>query len=224
MAKRRKPKFSNFKSADWDKYIRVKKGELPYVVDRAAPPEDKVLYGCGVIPFAFTPPSDAGGVLHSNAWISFAGAKIARSVLGTSYDNILGLEGDSDNSNNPVAGWYPAQMVVTLVGINDEGSFEESQLSTRRYRKKSTRSGSFPFGRRTIATPRANTGAPTTGVEDVDYGDALAAIRKAFNPEPASPPDAKVMSISSEPELLLPVSEIKKWLGTLGAIPPVTDF
>lgn len=220
MARKRKPKFSNFKAADWDKYIKVKKGEDKYKVDRPAPAEDKQLYSCGIIPFGVTPQATP----HRTTWVSLAGVKMAKSVLGSTYQNILGMEADSANSTDAPAGWYPAVMTISLVGTADKGSVKTSQLSTREYKKKSTRSGSFPFGRRTIATKDSQTGAATTGVADVDYSDSLKEIKEAFLPEPASPASAKIASKSSQPELWVPVVGVSQWLSALDTVPDVTGF
>lgn len=224
MPKRRDPKYSRFKGVDWDKLVQVKKGELPYTIERPAPVEDKALYGCGVIPFGFTPDTTTGAKPHKQTWISFAEVKMANSVLGGTYQTIIGIEDTVDNVTEGPAGWYPAELTVTLVGTADIGTEKTSQLSTRKYKKKKTRSGTFPFGRRTSATTDSQTGQPTTGVADVDYADSLNAIKAAFQDTPATPATAKVLSISPTPEKFLPVASIIRWLSAVPTPGAVTDF
>ncbi|WP_287518916.1 hypothetical protein [Okeania sp. SIO2C2] len=62
--------------------------------------------------------------------------------------------------------WETGYPSFTLAGINDTGQQTTSQLSTRQYYKKRTRSGSMPFGRQSIATPDAGTGTATTAIGD----------------------------------------------------------
>ncbi|NEN92169.1 MAG: hypothetical protein F6K48_26005 [Okeania sp. SIO3H1] len=224
MGRRRKPKFSLFKAADWDKYVKVKKGEATYTVDRKAPAEDKVLFGVGVVPFGFSPSTTTGATVHMNTTISRAGAKMAVSAItGNQWDE-LGIVRDSDDSIAGPAGWYPAILTITLVGTEDNGTNKLSQLSTRTYNKKKTRSGSMPFGRRAIATPNARTGNPTTAIGDRDYEDCLKAIVAALNPTPASPASSRILSKSSEPEIYVPVVSVSSWLDSLEDIGNVTAF
>ncbi|NES08195.1 MAG: hypothetical protein F6K22_38750 [Okeania sp. SIO2F4] len=224
MGRRRKPKFSNFKAADWDKYIKVKKGESTYTVDRKAPAEDKELFGVGVVPFGFSPSTATDADIHMTTTISRAGAKMAVSAIRGDQWDVLGIARDEDSVTTGPAGWYPAILTITLVGINDIGETETSQLSTRQYQKKKTRSGSMPFGRRSIATPNARTGAATAAIGDRDYEDCLNAIKAALNPTPTSPASSKILSKSAEPEIYVPVVSISTWLGELENIGTVTDF
>ncbi|NET30312.1 hypothetical protein [Okeania sp. SIO1I7] len=224
MGRRRKPKFSLFKAADWDKYVKVKKGEATYTVERKAPAEDKELFGVGVIPFGFSPSTAAGATIHMNTSISRAGAKVAVSAItGDQWDK-LGIVTSSTASTNGPAGWYPALLTITLVGVGDNGEDQLSQLSTRTYNKKKTRSGTMPFGRRTIATADARTGAATAAVGDRDYEDCLKAILADLNPTPTSPASSRILSKSSEPEIYIPVVSISSWLDSLEDIGNVTAF
>lgn len=131
MGRRRAPKFSRYKSADWDKYVQVKKGELPYTVDRKAPAEDKELFGVGVVPFGFSPSTTAGSKIHMTTTISRAGAKVANSAISGDQWDVLGIETEATNVVSGPAGWYPAILTITLVGADDTGQERLSQLSTR---------------------------------------------------------------------------------------------
>ncbi|NET44259.1 hypothetical protein [Okeania sp. SIO2B3] len=202
----------------------MKKGEATYTVKRKAPAEDKELFGVGVVPFGFSPSTAAGATIHMNTTISRAGAKMAVSAItGDSWDK-LGIVRSSNESTAGPAGWYPATLTITLVGVDDNGEEETSQLSTRKYNKKKTRSGTMPFGRRSIATPDARTGAATTAVGDRDYEDCLKAIVASLNPTPTQPTNSKILSKSSEPEVYLPVVTVSRWLDALEDVGAVTAF
>ena len=221
MGRKRSAKFSKLNPEEWAKYTAVKFGTATYKVDRAAPPEDKELYGCGVIPFGITPPSTNP---HNTTSISRAGAKFLAAMGGTT-DNEFGIERNTENTTAPPAGWYPALCFITLRAPDAVSTNATSQLTGRTYKKYRTRSASIPFGRRTIATEDARTGTATTGVADVDYADSKKAISTYIGTGPGTFGETyEVASLSFENEIWQPEASTLPSLSSLTAVGTITAF
>lgn len=214
MAKRRKPKFSNFKAADWDKYLRVKKGEDEYEVERPAAPEDKELYNCALMPFGQSVPTGAEAKPFKISTISRAGIKFALACMPTNTWDRFGIKTTPADTVVGPAGWYPATMVITLKSTTRPTTRTTSQLSTRKYYKYATRSGSIPFGRRTVTTTDQAKGTSTTTADEIDYNDVVKALGSEIV-TPTTPSGVKIGSKSYRNEIWLPIAAAKAWASTI---------
>ncbi|MFY7804217.1 MAG: hypothetical protein ACOVQ7_12400 [Limnoraphis robusta] len=225
MARKKSAKFSKLNPEEWAKYTAVKFGTASYTVDRAAPPEDKERYACGVIPFGISAPASGGS---KKTAISRAAAKFCAAMGGTAYSE-FGIETNAANAGAPPDGWYAALCFITLRAPEATSSTATSQLTGRKYKKYRTRAASIPFGRRSKATPRADDPAtPTTDTNDRDYEDCKTAIvafvRGSGGSAGAFGSSYEVASLSFENEIWQPQASSLASLSTLTSPGTITAF
>ena len=149
MPRKRAAKGSNYTAADWDKFVRFKKGELQYTVQNPATPEERQRYACGVSPFGVMWSAVADAKNHVKVSMTELGGSILKAIDQTNGTKILGIERDITKCEEPATGFYPALCTISVrqASATRPTARTTSQISTNQYYKWKTRSAAIPMGR-----------------------------------------------------------------------------
>lgn len=167
-------------AAEVDVYALFLKGTTKIDVKRPAPSAYKNRDLVGVIPFQSSPNPASGVKNHVGVTMTRgAGGILALLALTGKADSVFGHSYLATDITDADQGFYPAVARVTLIGaatVPDKAGL--SPLTGRPRNYLPGRSGSIPFGRGTIAGQPDKNGLTQTTISDIDYGDALSAIKK----------------------------------------------
>ena len=219
MPRRRSPRLSKLKAAEWDQYVRVKKGEATYTVQRKATPEAKERYACGVSPFGVKFDTTSGVKNHVGTSITRQAMQILIALHGRENGlKIYGIEEDMDKVGTAKEGFYSALVQISLVAKDATRPSTEttSQLTGRKYFKWPTRSGSIPIGRGDLVlTKTANSGVTIADIDEIDflYAKILAEKQIADAVADAAKPNKK--GLSFDPEI---------WQPSAATLPPLKNL
>lgn len=181
-------------AAEIDIYADYLKGNRKHQVPRKAPAAYRETTAARLIPFGLSP----SGANFTRVSVTRGALGILNTLAIANIDGIFGLN-LTEGAIKEVE-FYPAVARITLRAPNVTPITAGTSAFTGRPRNyKPGRSGSVPFGRgSTAAQPDVQN--PTTaqgGVEDIDYMDAVAAIKKAISASSY----AGAKSVSFEPEI-----------------------
>ena len=181
-------------AAEVDIYAEYLKGNRKHQVPRKAPGPYRETTAARIVPFGLSP----SGANFTRVSVT-RGALGILTVLGTAnIDGIYGL--DLTEGAVKEVNFYPALAKITLKAPNVTPITAGTSAFTGRPRNyKPGRSGSVPFGRGSV-TAQPDAENPTTsqaGIADIDYMDAVAAIKKSISASAYT--GAK--SVAFEPEI-----------------------
>ena len=225
MPRKRRAKGTHFKAADWDKFIQVKKGDLPYRVQNPATPEERIRYSCGVVPFGLMWDTTADAINHVEVSISQLGASMLKTIDATNGRKIFGIEADATKFKTPPKGFYPALTIVSVrqASATRPENRTTSQISTRQYYKWRPRSAQIPTGRGDQAFVNADNESVAIDSEDkIDFLYMKKSVEKRVLASLASNTALKKHSLSFQEEIWQPVVGSLPALSTLTTVPDLS--
>jgi len=188
-------------AAEVDIYASYLKGERKHEQSREAPADYKELTAVAIVPFAISPAASANFVRTS---MTRGALGLIQTTLGiTNLDGIFGINVNGTDATEPPSGFYPAVARITLIPTNATRITSGTSAFTGRPRNYLPgRSGSAPFGRgsSTVQKDAKDPAAAQTTIADIDYLDALLAIKQAVK---GATSFAGKRRISFEPELFV---------------------
>jgi hypothetical protein len=188
-------------AAEVDIYASYLKGERKHEQSREAPADYKELTGVAIVPFGISPAASANFVRTS---MTRGALGLIQTTLGiTNLDGIFGIRTGETDATEPPSGFYPAVARITLIPANTTRITSGTSAFTGRPRNYLPgRSGSAPFGRgsSTVQKDAKDPASAQTTIADIDYLDALLAIKQAVKGATAFTGKRR---ISFEPELFL---------------------
>lgn len=197
-------------AAEVDAYANFLKGNTKIDVKRPAPSAYKNRDLIGIIPFESSPDTTSGVKNHVGVTMTRgAGGLITLLNLTGKADSVFGHSYDAAQIGTSDSGFYPAVCRLTLIpsgAVPDKTGVSAMTGRPRNYLPG--RSGTIPFGRGTVAGQPDKKGKAQATIADIDYGDAVEAIRKEIGTAAGT---AYKPRISFENEIL----------GSLGKAPDV---
>ncbi len=199
-------------AAEIDIYASYLKGERKHEQTREAPPEYKELTGVAIVPFSLSPAATANFVRTS---MTRGALGLIGTTLGiTNLDGIFGIRLTETDAIEPPSGFYPALARITVIPASATRITSGTSAFTGRPRNYLPgRSGSAPFGRgsTTIQKDAKDPASTQAAIGDIDYLDALLAIKQAVKGATAFTGKRRV---SFEPELFVAERSAPSFGGT----------
>ena len=184
-----------------DIYASYLKGERQHSQSRKAPPDYKELTAVAIVPFGLSPAASANFVRVS---MTRGALGLIQTTLGlTNLDGLFGINLTGTDAIEPPSGFYPALARITLIPQNAARNTNGVSAFTGRPRNYLPgRSGSAPMGRgnSTVQKDAKDPTSAQTTIGDIDYLDALLAVKQAVKGATAFTGKRRV---SFEPELFV---------------------